>query len=298
MGFEERQLVHKELERELAIEIISTCEDLKRLVSDLKSDRKTIGVVPTMGALHEGHLSLARTSVSQTDITIATIFLNPTQFAPGEDLATYPKPLEADVAMLDEVGVDYVFAPSNEEIYPPGFTTSVTPPKIAKPLEGEFRPTHFSGVATVVLKLLKLTQADIGYFGQKDFQQVMVIKQMVNDLNVPTEIVVCPIVRESDGLALSSRNVYLSKEQRQVALSLSRTLDHVEAQIGAGLRDGFEAITEMRQMLIDAGVDSIDYAILADPNTLKTNDPIELPVVALIAAYVGKTRLIDNRLIE
>lgn len=282
----------------MAIEIINTCDELKRLVSGLKSDRKTIGVVPTMGALHEGHLSLARAAVSQADVTIATIFLNPTQFAPGEDLAAYPKPLDADVAMLDGVGVDYVFAPSNEEVYPPGFSTSVEPPKIAKRLEGEFRPSHFSGVATVVLKLINLTQADIAYFGQKDFQQVMVLKQMVEDLNVPVEMVICPIVREPDGLALSSRNVYLSKEQREVALCLSRTLDHVETQINAGLRDGFEAITEMRQMLIDAGVDSIDYAILADPNTLKTNDPIELPVVALIAAYVGKTRLIDNRLIE
>jgi len=257
----------------LTIEIISTCDELKRLVSGLKSDRKTIGLVATMGALHEGHLSLARAAVSQADVTIATIFLNPTQFAPGEDLA-------------------------DEEIYPPGFSTSVVPPKIAKRLEGEFRPHHFSGVATVVLKLINLTQADTAYFGQKDFQQVMVVKQMIEDLNVPVEMVVCPIVREADGLALSSRNVYLSQEQREVALSLSRTLDHVEAQIGAGLRDGFEAITEMRQMLIDAGVDSIDYAILANPKTLKTNDPIELPVVALIAAYVGKTRLIDNRLIE
>ncbi len=282
----------------MAIEIIKTCDELERLVSGLKSDGKTIGVVPTMGALHEGHLSLARAAVSQTDIAIATIFLNPTQFAPNEDLTTYPEPIEADIAKLEDVGVPYLFAPSNDEMYPPGFSTSVVPPKISKRLEGEFRPTHFAGVATVVLKLLNLTQADIGFFGQKDFQQVMVIKRMIADLNVPTEIRVCPIVRESDGLALSSRNVYLSKKEREIALSLSRTLDHVEKQIRSGLRDGFEAITEMRQMLIDAGVDSIDYAILAHPNTLETNDPIELPVVALIAAFVGKTRLIDNRVIN
>ena len=271
---------------------------MHRLVSQLKSDGKTVGVVPTMGALHEGHLSLARLAVSSTDVVIATIFLNPTQFAAGEDLATYPRPLEADIEKLESVGVPFVFAPNNDEIYPPGFTTSVVPPAISKRLEGEFRRQHFAGVATVVLKLLNLTQADIGFFGQKDFQQVMVIKHMIADLNVPTEIRVCPIVREADGLALSSRNVYLSDDERKIALSINRTLDHVEEQIKSGLRDGFEAITEMRQLLIDAGVESIDYAILADPNTLETVDSIKLPVVALIAVYVGKTRLIDNRLID
>ena len=282
----------------LAIEIIKTCEALHRLVAQLKSDGKTIGVVPTMGALHEGHLSLARQAVSNTDVVIATIFLNPTQFAPGEDLSTYPRPLEADLEKFEAVGVPYVFVPSNEEIYPPGFSTSVTPPEISKRLEGEFRRTHFAGVATVVLKLLNLTQADVGFFGQKDFQQVMVIKHMVADLNVPTEIRVCPIVRAEDGLALSSRNVYLSEDEHAIALSINRTLDHVEEQVKSGLRDGFESITEMRQLLIDAGVDSIDYAIVADPNTLETVDAIQLPVVALIAVHVGKTRLIDNRLIE
>ena len=251
-----------------------------------------------MGALHEGHLSLARSAVSSTDAVIATIFLNPTQFAAGEDLSTYPTPLQSDIEKLESVGVPYVFVPSNEEIYPPGFTTSVVPPAISKRLEGEFRRTHFAGVATVVLKLLNLTRADVGFFGQKDFQQVMVIKRMVADLNVPTEIRVCPIVREADGLALSSRNVYLSDDDREIALSLNQALDHVEELIKSGVRDGFEAITEMRQFLIDGGVDNIDYAILADPNTLETVDSIKLPVVALIAATVGKTRLIDNRLIQ
>ncbi len=282
----------------MTIEIIETCKSLHRLVAELKSDGKTIGVVPTMGALHEGHLSLARSAVSSTDAVIATIFLNPTQFAAGEDLSTYPTPLQSDIEKLESVGVPYVFVPSNEEIYPPGFTTSVVPPAISKRLEGEFRRTHFAGVATVVLKLLNLTRADVGFFGQKDFQQVMVIKRMVADLNVPTEIRVCPIVREADGLALSSRNVYLSDDDREIALSLNQALDHVEELIKSGVRDGFEAITEMRQFLIDGGVDNIDYAILADPNTLETVDSIKLPVVALIAATVGKTRLIDNRLIQ
>lgn len=250
-----------------------------------------------MGALHPGHLSLVEASNAESDVTIATIFLNPTQFAPTEDLEAYPKPLEDDLAKLENAGVQYAFVPSKSEMYPDDFSTKVVPPTVAKRLEGEFRPTHFGGVVTVVLKLINLTQADIAFFGQKDFQQVMVIKQMVKDLNVPVEIRVCPIIRESDGLALSSRNVYLSSEEREIALSLSNTLDHVEAQIKQGQRDGFEVLTEMRQMLIDAGVESIDYATIANPQTLEMCDPIELPAVALIAAYVGKTRLIDNRMI-
>lgn len=278
--------------------MISTVEKLSKMVGELKANNRTIGVVPTMGALHEGHLSLVKRSLDQCDETIVTIFLNPTQFAPGEDLAKYPKPLKEDLEQLESLGVRLVFAPSNEDVYPADFSTSVIPPVVAKKLEGEFRPKHFAGVATVVLKLLNMTQADVAFFGQKDFQQVMVVKQMVRDLNVPTEICVCPIVREVDGLALSSRNVYLSPEERETALSLNRALTHVEQQLKSGQRDGFELITDIRQMLIDAGVQSVDYAIVANPNTLETMDQIEFPVVALIAAYVGKTRLIDNRLFE
>jgi pantoate--beta-alanine ligase len=279
----------------LEVEILSTREDLSKVVQDLRASGKVIGVVPTMGALHEGHLSLVRQSLKETDATIVTVFLNPTQFAATEDLRKYPKTLDADVAKLKAEGVAFVFAPANEEIYPDGFSTSIVPPAVARTLEGEFRPAHFGGVATVVLKLLNLTQADKAFFGQKDFQQAIVIKQMVADLNVPTEIRVCPIVRDPDGLAMSSRNVFLTPEQRKIALSLSQTLDHVQQLIESGQRDGFEVITEMRQMLIDAGVDGIDYAIVANPNTLEIVDPIELPVVALIAAHVGTTRLIDNR---
>ena len=283
---------------DLSVEILKSCERMTNVVRQLKNANQSIGVVPTMGALHEGHLSLVRESVANSDKTIVTIFLNPTQFATGEDLKKYPANFDSDISQLESLGVDYVFAPTNEEIYPPDYSTKIVPPAVSKKLEGEFRPTHFAGVATVVLKLLNLTQADKAFFGQKDFQQAMVVKQMVADLNVPTEICVCPIVRDSDGLALSSRNVYLSPEERVIALSLSQTLNHVEEQIKSGQRDGFEIITEMRQMLIDAGVDNIDYAIVAYPETLETNDPIELPVVALIAAHVGKTRLIDNRIIS
>jgi pantoate--beta-alanine ligase len=282
----------------LDVEILTPLADLTKVVREIKQGNKIIGVVPTMGALHEGHLSLVRHSLDQTDETIVTIFLNPTQFAPKEDLDRYPKTLDADVAKLKTEGVRYVFAPSNEDVYPNNFSTSIVPPAVARRLEGEFRPTHFGGVATIVLKLLNMTQADMAFFGQKDFQQARVIKQMVADLNVATEVCVCPIVRDEDGLALSSRNAFLSQEQREIALSMNRTLDHVEQQIRAGQRDGFEVITEMRQMLIDAGMERIDYAIVADPERLEMADPIELPVVALIAAHVGETRLIDNRLVE
>ena len=251
-----------------------------------------------MGALHEGHLSLVRRSVDQTDVTIATIFVNPTQFSKTEDLSVYPRPLERDLELLASIGADVAFVPSEDEMYPPGSSTTVTPPAVSGSLEGEFRPTHFSGVLTVVLKLFNIAQADIAFFGRKDYQQSMVIRKMVEDLNVPIRIEVCPIVRYPDGLAMSSRSVYLSSEEREIALSLKRTLDLAETQIKEGQRDGFEVITEMRQSLIDGGVTSIDYAVVADPNTLETLDPIQLPCVILIAAQVGTTRLIDNCVVE
>lgn len=279
-------------------QVIETLTKLKQFVADCRGHRKTIGIVPTMGALHAGHLSLVKASLSQADVTIVTIFVNPTQFAPTEDLAAYPRHLDNDLQQLEQLGDIVVFAPSEAEVYPADATTRVIPPTISKKLEGEFRPTHFAGVATVVLKLLNMTQADKAFFGQKDFQQVAVVKQMVKDLNVPCEICTCPIVRDADGLALSSRNAYLSEEERVIALTLNKTLDEIESMVKSGLTDGFEVITEMRQMLIDGGVDVIDYAIVANSVDLETSDPISLPVVALIAAHVGKTRLIDNRIIE
>ncbi len=278
--------------------VITNCDDLQRLVTSLKRNQKTIGVVPTMGALHEGHLSLVRESLKSCDTTIATIFVNPTQFAANEDLADYPQTLDADLAKLGLLGPLYVFAPTRQTMYPAGFSTSLVPPLIAKKLEGEHRPAHFAGVATVVLKLFHLTQADTAFFGQKDYQQLLVIQRMVEDLNVPIKIQPCPIVRESDGLALSSRNAYLTAEERKTGLTLNRTLSHVEASIRNGHLDGFELMGEMRQMLIDGGVTRIDYVAIADPESLESMDEIRLPAVVLVAAYVGKTRLIDNRLIE
>ena len=280
------------------VNLITACDQLVSHVCRLKSAGKTIGVVPTMGALHAGHLSLVEASKAAVDETIVTIFVNPTQFAPGEDLEKYPRTLESDLEKLMGLGVETVFAPSNDEMYPKDFSTRVVPAAVAQTLEGESRPTHFGGVATIVLKLLNLTDADQAYFGQKDFQQVMVVKRMVADLNLAAKIVVCPIIREDDGLALSSRNVYLSGDERERAQALNKTLEHVRQQIDAGQRDGHELMAEMTQMLIDGGVSSIDYAVIADPSTLRPFDAIQLPAVALVAAHVGKTRLIDNVLIQ
>ena len=277
---------------------IKQLSELQRQLGQVRAAGKTIGLVPTMGALHAGHISLAMASVRQCDVTVATIFVNPTQFAEGEDLDEYPRTLQADLDKLWAAKVDFVFAPEKESIYPPGFSTSVNPPKLAERLEGEFRPTHFGGVCTVVLKLLNMVGADIAFFGQKDFQQAAVLKQMVADLNVPTKIEVCPIIRDPDGLAMSSRNVYLSEEERKIALSLSQTLKYTRKQIESGDTDVYGLMTEMRQMLIDAGVTSIDYAAIADPDTLEVQEQITLPVVLLLAAHVGKTRLIDNELVS
>ena len=213
-------------------------------------------------------------------------------------LVSDPRDLEADLEKLTAFGAPTVFAPVKEELYPSNCSTQVLPSEIANRLEGRFRPSHFVGVATIVLKLLNLTSADRAFFGQKDFQQLMVVRRMVADLNVPTEIVSCPIVREADGLALSSRNIYLSADERAKALSLNKTLKQVQTQIRRGERDGHALMAEMKQMLIDGGVSSIDYAVVASPATLELYDTVDLPAVALVAAHVGSTRLIDNILIE
>ena len=278
--------------------VVNIVDSLREKIAQLRSEGKTIGIVPTMGALHEGHLSLAKFSVERCDFTVATIFVNPTQFAPGEDLDKYPRTLNTDVEMLGDVGVDCVFVPASSDVYPNGYSTAISPPELASVLEGEFRPTHFGGVCTIVLKLFNMVQPDVAFFGQKDFQQAAVLRRMVVDLNVPVEIVVCPIVRDQDGLALSSRNRYLDSEQREIALSLNRTLEFVENEMKSGESDGYSLLTEMRQMLIDAGVTSVDYVAICNPDTLQVMNDVTKPTVVLIAAYVGETRLIDNRLIE
>lgn len=265
--------------------------------ADPLSAGRTIGLVPTMGALHEGHLSLVRRAKAECDAVVATIFVNPAQFGPHEDFDKYPRTLERDLELLGQVGCDLVFAPPKDEMYPAGFSTYVEPPAVAAPLEGVCRPGHFRGVATVVLKLLNLVPADVAYFGQKDYQQSLVIQHMARDLNLPIRIAVCPIVRESDGLALSSRNRYLSSAERQQALALSRGLARAESLVRAGERTAAVIVAALRGELAAAGIERIEYATVADAETLEEVRLLDRPAVALVAAFVGATRLIDNTLL-
>jgi pantoate--beta-alanine ligase len=261
-----------------------------------RRDGLRIGLVPTMGALHAGHLSLVEAAKREADVVVTTIFVNPTQFAPHEDFSKYPRTLESDLRSLASVGCDCAFVPAAEEIYPAGFSTSVDPPDVAKPLEGVCRPGHFRGVATIVLKLFNLVPADVACFGQKDYQQALVIKRMTADLNLPLRIAVCPIIRDPDGLAMSSRNRYLSPDERQRALAISAALRRAEAMVAAGVVDASRVRAAMHDTLHEA-VDQLDYASIADRETLEELTSIDRPAVALIAARVGTTRLIDNLLL-
>lgn len=250
-----------------------------------------------MGALHAGHLSLVQQSVNACDVTVATIFVNPMQFAPHEDLSRYPRTLESDLEGLRDVHCDIVFVPQVESLYPPGFSTYVQPPAIAEPLEGVCRPGHYRGVCTIVLKLFGILPATIAYFGQKDYQQLMVIRRMVEDLNVPIRIEGCPTTREADGLAMSSRNRYLTSEQRQTALCLWKALSRVEQLKNEGLGDVRQLETAMQETLLKQGAERIDYARIVDRETLADLTLLDQPAIALIAAHVGTTRLIDNLLL-
>jgi len=274
--------------------IVHTKREIREAVAAARAAGKTIGLVPTMGALHDGHLSLVQRSVAECDVTVVTIFVNPTQFGPSEDLAKYPRTLETDVAALAKYGVDWVFVPSDDEMYPPGHSTFVEPPAVADRLEGEHRPGHMRGVATIVLKLFNVIPADIAYFGQKDCQQSVVIRRMAEDLDLPIRVVVCPTVRDSHGLALSSRNAYMSPGEREQALAISRSLRVAAELIAGGERSGDVVRQRMRQVLIDARITQIDYVALVDGDSLVEVGEIAGPVVALVAAHVGKTRLIDN----
>jgi pantoate--beta-alanine ligase len=247
-----------------------------------------------MGALHAGHVSLVEQAKLQSDIVAATIFVNPTQFGPKEDFGKYPRTLESDLEKLDSVGCDIVFVPSPEQVYAPEHSTYVEPPKVANRWEGEIRPGHFRGVTTVVLKLFMMVPAQVAFFGRKDYQQVAVIRAMVEDLNLPIQIVTCDTIRESDGLAMSSRNRYLNDSERSRALSLSRALKAANAMVEAGCRNVSDIENEMTKMLLAAPVDSIDYARIVDGDTLEPLSEVTSPAVAIIAARLGTTRLIDN----
>ncbi len=259
----------------------------------------TLGLVPTMGYLHDGHLALVRHAKTECEHVAVTIFVNPTQFGPNEDLARYPRDLQRDLDLLEQEGVDLVFAPSAAEMYPQPYRTFVDVQGVAEPLEGARRPGHFRGVATVVCKLFNIVHADRAYFGQKDAQQTVVIKQMVRDLNMPTEIVVVPTVREGDGLALSSRNVYLSPKQRAAAPVLFRSLQAAQRSYGAGERNASALRQTMERMIAQEPLALIDYISVADGTTLKEiTDRIERGVLVSLAVRFGTTRLIDNVLLD
>jgi pantoate--beta-alanine ligase len=259
---------------------------------------KTIGLVPTMGALHEGHLSLVRAAKAECDYTVVSIYVNPSQFGPNEDLNKYPRTLENDLTLLAGCGADLVFAPSNEEVYRPGHATWVEVAAVAEPLEGVCRPGHFRGVATIVLKLLNMVQPDVAYFGQKDFQQALVIQRIAADLDVPVAIRVCPIVREADGLAMSSRNRYLTPAARQQALVLWKSLQLARELVGGGERSTAVIAARMREVIETAEDARIDYIALVNPDTLQQIETITGRTLAALAVKIDNTRLIDNCLLE
>ncbi|MBI4282332.1 MAG: pantoate--beta-alanine ligase [Chloroflexi bacterium] len=264
------------------------------MTSAQKGASRPLGLVPTMGALHQGHLSLVRRAREDNAAVAVSIFVNPTQFSPQEDLQAYPRPLERDLALLEEVGTDQVFIPRPNDIYPPGFDTWVNVESIASRLEGASRPGHFRGVATVVAKLFNIVRPDRAYFGQKDAQQVQVIRRMNADLNLGVELVVLPTVREPDGLAMSSRNVYLNPQERQAAPVLYRSLCLAERMYNQAERDA-TAIKEAMEDLLRAGeMAHLEYVSIANPETLEELDRIQGPALVSLAVRMGKTRLIDN----
>lgn len=273
--------------------VIRSVAELRIAVKAMREQGLRIGFVPTMGFLHEGHASLIRQSTNRCDATIVSIFLNPTQFGPNDDLAKYPQDLEADQNLCLKLGVRLLFLPETQEMYPSNFQTFIEPGRIAEPLCGKYRSGHFRGVATVVAKLFNMVQPDLAFFGQKDLQQTAVIKRMVKDLNLPVDIAVAPTLREPDGLALSSRNIHLSSDERNRALNISLALLSAESAFRAGERDGARLLALAQECL--RGVDVLQYCELVDTQNL---DPIvglvDRSAALCVAAFVGNTRLIDN----
>ena len=277
-----------------AVRRLVTVEEVRSALRAARAGGRRVGFVPTMGALHAGHLALVRASLAECDVTVVSIFVNPAQFGPSEDFTTYPRDEERDLALLEEVGTDLVYIPPVDVVYPPGFDTYVTVGALTEPLEGAARPGHFRGVATVVAKLFNVIQPDRAYFGQKDAQQALVITKMALDLDFPVEVVVMPTIREPDGLALSSRNVYLSPPERQAALSLSRALRTAEQLYAEGERDAARLREAMSSILAEQPLAQPEYMSVADNRTLLELDTITGPALASLAVRIGRTRLIDN----
>ncbi len=280
------------------MEIIASREEMISIAREVQRGGRTIGFVPTMGALHEGHLSLMREARALCDVLVVSIFVNPTQFGPAEDFEKYPRDLNSDAALLTSENVDYLFAPTVADIYPAGFSTYVTVEGLSEQLEGASRQGHFRGVATVVAILLNTVRPDVAFFGQKDAQQAAVLKRMVRDLAFDTKVVVLPIVREESGLAFSSRNAYLTEEQKRAATVLHRGLSQAKSAYENGERDGEHLIALVRATVAAEPLTRVDYVSLNDAETLEPLAQIaERPALLSLAVYLGKTRLIDNMLL-
>ena len=277
-------------------QVVASAAEIQAAVLAAKCAGESVGFVPTMGALHEGHLSLVDASLAECDRTVVSIFVNPTQFAPGEDMEKYPRPLAQDLRLLEEHGAWRAFVPTVSEMYPPGFDSYVEIGSVAAPLEGAARPTHFRGVATVVLKLFQMVPADRAYFGRKDYQQTLVVRQLIEDFNLPIDLRICPTVREPDGLAMSSRNAYLNPIERQRAASIWQSILLAERMHLAGERAVAPIRDAMRAQLAATGVEAEYIAFLAD-GTVREVSTIAAPTVVTLAARVGRTRLIDNHTI-
>lgn len=280
------------------ITIVKTIEEVRAQVKAWRAEGLTVGLVPTMGYLHEGHQSLIARSVAENDRTVVSDFVNPIQFGPTEDLATYPRDIERDAALCESTGANLIFHPEADEMYAPDFCTYVDMDHLTKGLCGKTRPIHFRGVCTVVSKLFHIVQPDRAYFGQKDAQQLAVIRRMVRDLNMPLTIVGCSIIREEDGLAKSSRNTYLSAEERKAALCLSRGLNKGKAAVEAGETDAEKVKAIITAEIEAEPLSRIDYVEIVDWNNLEPVSSTEGSILAAVAVYIGKTRLIDNFIIE
>lgn len=280
------------------MEAAETIQSIRSLIKAARDSGKNIGLVPTMGALHVGHISLIEAARKKCDYVVVSIFVNPTQFVPGEDFEKYPRPLEDDLDICQKAGVDAVFAPAQGEMYPAENVTWVNVEKLTESLCGQFRPGHFRGVTTVCSKLFNIVAPDIAFFGQKDAQQAIVIRRMAADLNMSLSIVVCPTIRESNGLAVSSRNMYLSEEQKKDAANIYKSLQKCHRMIDTGVKDASEIIDEMRNILLKVPSIEIEYISIVDANTLQSIDHITGKVLIAVAVRIGRARLIDNILLD
>jgi pantoate--beta-alanine ligase len=279
------------------MQIFETVVTVRQYLAAERAAGRRIGLVPTMGYLHDGHLSLVRAARQDNDVVVMSIFVNPKQFGPQEDFTAYPRDLAHDLRLAQEAGVDAVFSPPVTEMYPPDFNTAVIVNELTEPLCGASRPGHFQGVTTVVAKLFNIVGPHRAYFGQKDYQQALVIQKMVHDLLMPLEVVVCPTVREADGVAMSSRNAYLNSSERQAAQVLCRALRLAAERLAQGERQGQRLTAQLRQCIAAEPQARLDYVAICDPQTLQEVETLSGTVLVVLAVYIGKTRLIDNALL-